>query len=326
MQHQGIEAVLECLLNRGLGNEDDTKWFAGVRHDDLIKALLDYLNAHRHFLGYCHIDGRQALNDRGVDAVISASGFKAGFQIKSHVDVAEPKFAANVKRQFAEALSYGLDHYYLLICSPLSDENKDFRMKIAHLLNEVALYQNIVFDAYGPLNTVTVLKHPPTVSRDELLIRKAISNDCLHEYEKGYEHLPEVDDFEIRAAEEILDEFGEDWWDSKAGAEAFEKLQKLVHQKQAEQFTSIFTPTLPPEIIQQRFSLIVEIENLLSQCRHSEHWNDHSEYKLPSWLDHVPEEMIPYTSIPNLLRIRESIAEFLARHLNTPQSTNSDNL
>ena len=313
-QHQGIEAVLECLLNRGLSTEDDTRWFAGVRHDDLIRTLLDYLNAHRHFLGYCHIDGRQALNDRGVDVVLLSGGFKAGFQIKSHVDVASDSFSANVKRQFAEALSYGLDHYYLLICSPLVDGDDDLRMKIAHLLNDVALYQKIRFDAFGPLNTITVFKRPPTVSREELLIRKAISDDCLHEYEKGYEHLPEVDDDEIRAAEERLDEFGDDWFESDAGIEAFEALQQLVHQKAAEQFANTFAPKLPPDITQKRSILISDIQHLLSQCRNCETWDDRSECKLPSWLDHVPEEMIPYTSIPNLLRIRESVSEFLERH------------
>jgi hypothetical protein len=118
--------------------------------------------------------------------------------------VASDAFSANVKRQFAEALSYGLDHYYLLICSPLVDDNHDFRMKIKHLLNDVALYQKITFDAFGPLNTITVFRQPPTVSREELLIRKAISDNCLHEYEKGYEHLPEVDDDDIRTAENHL--------------------------------------------------------------------------------------------------------------------------
>ena len=235
--------------------------------------------------------------------------------------MASDQFSANVKRQFAEALSYGLDHYYLLICSPLVDGNRDFRMKIAHLLNDVSLFQKIRFDAFGPLNTITIFKQSPRVAREELLIRKAISDDCLHEHEKGYEHLPEVDDDDIKAAEARLNEYGGDCYESNAGTEAFIALQHLVHQKQAQQFANTFAPTLPPEITQRRLVLIFDIQLLLSQCRGCEHWNDRSEYKLPSWLDHVPEEMIPYTSIPNLLRIRESVRELLERHRSlTPSS------
>ena len=82
-RRRDIEAVLECLLNRGLSSEDDTAWFTDVLHEDLIRILLSYLNDHRHFLGNCHIENRQALNDLGVDILLSSDTFKAGFQIKS---------------------------------------------------------------------------------------------------------------------------------------------------------------------------------------------------------------------------------------------------
>ena len=160
------------------------------------------------------------------------------------------------------------------------------------------------------------VRQPPNVSRDELLIRKAISDDCLHEHEKGYEHLPEVDDEDIRAAEERLDEFGDDWFDSDAGIEAYNTFQQVVHQKQAEQFANTFASTLPSDVAQRRSDLISNIKNVLTKCRKCEHWDDRSEYKLPSWLDHVPEKMIPYTSIPNLLRILDSVSELLRRHQN----------
>ncbi len=313
-QHNGIEAVIECLLNRGLSNEEDTCWFADVKHADLIQIFLDYLNSHRHFLGYCHIDSRQALNDRGVDVSLSSDTFKAGFQIKSHFDVASSDFSATVKRQFAEALSYGLSHYYLLICSPLYHGQSDFRMKIAHLLNDVALFQKVTFDTFGPLNTVTIFKQPLTITREELLIRKAISNQSLHEHEKGYEHLPEVYDDDIQIAEERLHDFGDDWVDSNEGMAAFKALQEEIERKQAEQFVVTFAPTLPAEVKQKRSELITEIHQLLAQCRACKSWDNRSEYKLPSWLDHVPESMIPYTAMSNLLRLRKSIMELLCRH------------
>lgn len=310
----GIAAVIECLLNRGLSAEDDTKWFTGISHDNLITTFLGYLNAHRHFLGYCCLDTRQALNDRGVDVLLTADGFKAGFQIKSHVDVSSKDFSANVKRQFAEALSHGLDHYYILICTPLVDDKQDYRMKIAHLINDIGLFQNVRFDAFDPLNTATIFKQPPTVAREELLIRRAILDDCLSEHEKGYEHLPEVEGYDIRIAEGQLDSFGDDWFETDQGMNVFAALTRVIQQKQADQFTNLFFPTLPPEVKQLRATLISEITQLLFRCRACKHWDDRSEYKLPSWLDHVPEEMIPYTSVPNLLRIRGNIEELLEKH------------
>lgn len=185
----------------------------------------------------------------------------------------------------------------------------------------MALYKGISFDTFGPLHTVTAFRQPPTVAREELLIRKAISDHCLNQYEKGYEHLPEVDDDDIRAAEKCLDEYGDDLFESEAGKKAFAALEQIVQQKQAEQFTNTFAPTLPPEIAKKREIMIGEIQQLLSQCRDCEHWDDRGEYKLPSWLDHVPEEMIPFTSIPNLLRIRENVSELLERIRNTAASS-----
>lgn len=310
----GIRSVLDCLLNRGIGSREETHWFDGVPHDTLIRTLLDYLNTHRHFLGYCQIDDRQALNDRGVDVVLSASGFKAGFQIKSHFDVTEKEFSANVKRQFAEALSHGLDHYYLLVCSALTGGKPNLEMRVHHVLNEIDLYKNVNFETFGPLNTVRIFNKPPKVSREELLVRKAIDDDCLHEHERGYEHLPEVSSDEIRKAQERLARLGDDWSDSSEALDDFRALEVLIQKEQAAQFSVMFAPTLPPDVRTQRAGLVSSILNTLARCRASISWDNRSELKLPSWLDHVPEEMIPYTSIQNLLRLDESVRELLRRH------------
>lgn len=315
MSRQGIEGILGCLLNRGTGTEEDTRFFIGVPHDELVRRLIDYLNAHRHFLGYCQIEPCQALNDKGVDIFLRSSGCTVGFQIKSHFDVQEDDFASNVKRQFAEALSYGLDLYYILICSALvKDGKKDYRMKVAHLQNEVRLFKGVRSETYGPLNTVVYFQGTIRVSRDELLARKAITVDALHDYERGYEHLPEVDDEEVRLAERKLDRFGDDWLESEEGEKSFRDLQDLIEKKQAEQFESKFLPTLPPEIRDRRAALVDAIRSLLRSCRECRSWYERSEDKLPQWLDHVPESMIPYTSLPNLLRIKESLGDYLQVH------------
>jgi hypothetical protein len=248
MSRQGIEGILGCLLDRGTGTEQDTHFFIGVSHDELVRRLIDYLNAHRHYLGYCQIEPCQALNDKGVDVFLRSSGCTVGFQIKSHFDVQEDDFASNVKRQFAEALSYGLDLYYILICSALVKEGKkDYRMKVAHLQNELRLFKAVRSETYGPLNTVVYFKGTIRVSREELLARKAIADDALHDYERGYEHLPEVDDKEVRLAKQRLDSFGSYWFELEQGDEAFRDLQDLIERKQAEQFESMFLPTFPSE-------------------------------------------------------------------------------
>lgn len=314
----GIFKVLGYLLNRGLSPEEDTKCFRDVRHADLVTTFLDYLNAHRNLLGYCHLENRHALNDRGVDILLTTGKFpisyRAGFQIKSPLDVADEKFSANVKRQFTEALSHGLDNYYILICCPLVDDNQDYRMKITHLLNELAQIKNVSFDAFGPQHTATIFKQPSTVSREELLIQNIITGDYLHEHEKGYESLPEVGSEEIQIAQQYYDSFDPGDIDNENMWKALVVLEEIIDQKQAEQFDKIFLPTLPPEVRKKREDLIAEILQLLSQCRASTLWGEDSGGRLPSWLDHVPEYMIPYTSLQNLLRICENLKEYLKRH------------
>jgi len=310
-------AILECLLNRGLSSDAETSWFTDVKHARLVDILKTYLDDHRHFLGHCRIEVRQALNDRGVDVLLTAKDFKAGFQIKSHFDVTEENFAANVKRQFAEALSYGLDHYYILICSPLVAGKMKFDAKISHLTNELSLFQNVHSDVFPPSYAVTLFRSPVRVSRNELHSRNALSDDCLEYYEKGYEHLSEPHDEELEEAVRQLDAI-EDDVDGENLGKALADLQYMTNRKLAEAFTLTVLPTLPPDIIQQREALIGNASRLLATLRNHEHWNDRCEYKLPNWLYHVPEYMLPYTSIPNLIRIKASLEEFVERLRSLP--------
>ncbi len=312
-RREGIVSVLDCLLNRGLGTEADTLEFADLKHDALVSKLVNYLNTHRHFLGYCHIEIGQALNDKGVDAILMANDCRVGFQVKSHFDVTEDDFASKVKRQFAEALSYGLDHYYILICSAMiKTGKKDLRQRVAHLLNEIRLFKGINFDAFGPLTAIQYFRSPIVVPRDELLRRKAITDDCLHDFEKGYENLPEVTSPAIVAAQKRLDEeYGDEWWEEEGGKAAWQELQRLIEQAEVDQFNSNFWPALPPEIQQKRADLISSVQMNIDRCRKCKSWGERNEYKLPQWLGHVEESMIPYTSLPNLLRIKETTTQYL---------------
>ena len=286
-----------------------------MSHDTLVNTIAQYLNAHRRFLSSYHIETTQALNDKGVDLILEADSSKIGFQIKSHFDVTEKNFNRKVKAPFAEALSYELDHYYVLFCcAMIKDGSNDYGMKVIHLRNEFELFRNVSFAVYGPQITASVFKSPPTVTRHELLLNDLITNDALHDHELGYEHLPEVLDEELTRAEQGLDAFGDDWFDSDEGKEAFDTYMATLHRRQGEQFTQHFLPTIPANVRDERAGLVSDATSLLLACRKCTSWNDRSEYKLGSWIEHVPQEMIPFTSLPNLLRIRESLLQYLKIH------------
>ena len=309
----GTQLVVDCLLNRGSSPDRDTEYFTRLRHDALIVDLTSYLNSHRHFLGLCRLERAQNLNDRGVDLFLLTNEEKIGFQIKSEYDVSEGSFAANVKRQFAEALSHSLTHYFILICASMEAHQS----KITHLMNEIELIHNIEFSIYSPNNLVIPFRDRPTVTRDELLSKQVIADDALYDYERGYEHLPEVMDIDIENAQKLVDAFGIDWWDSEGGIEANNALISVVQQKQRQQFDRDFYPTLPIEIKKKRKTLIATAIDLLKKCRACASWSDRSEYKLSSWVENIPEEMIPYTSIPSLLRIIDRLKEYYQIHVDT---------
>lgn len=315
MANQRFAKVLAALLGRGVCQADDTAIFAGMSHDDLVRRFVGYLNAHRHFLGYCNIEECHALNDKGVDIVVRGEDAKIGFQLKSHFDVGEEDFAAKVKRQMTESFAHGLDQYFILVCCPLRHGAKDYSQKISHLLNELSVLKTPYHTAFGPRNAAQYFRDLPPLTRDELLAQKAVGDDCLHDYEKGYEHLPEPDSDEIRRAEEHLNAFGEDWWDEQGGQEAFDRLEKLMNRRAAEQFTNEFLPTIPEDVRRRREGLVTRALSLLADGRKCQSWDDKSEYKLSQWIDHVPEEMIPYTSLPNLLRITTDLQRYLEIHL-----------
>lgn len=88
----------------------------------------------------------------------------------------------------------------------------------------------------------------------------------------------------------------------------------MHYKKKGEQFVRDFLSSIPPETRRRREALVTEILSLLVQLRQCKSWGERSEYKLNQWIENVPEEMIPYTSLPNLLRIKESLEKYLVTH------------
>jgi hypothetical protein len=134
MKNDQTIAHIFSILDRGIGTVDDTSYFDGKKHDELVEEFANYLDRHRPLISN-HLEITQALNDRGTDLILKNDNCKLGFQIKSHFDVNEKDFSANVKRQCTEASAHGLDKWYLLICSPLKSKGKDLSEKIQTLYN-----------------------------------------------------------------------------------------------------------------------------------------------------------------------------------------------
>jgi hypothetical protein len=161
-----------CLLDRGNGSSDETLYFAGKSHEDLVEEFCEYLEMHSSLIGSSHVEDTQALNDRGTDLHLKREGCKIGFQIKSPYDVSEDDFSANVKRQLAESSAHGLDKWILIICSPLQHEGHDHRGRINYLLSELSTYKTDYVEAYGPRNAVRYFNNPDPLSEAEF-------NGCL---------------------------------------------------------------------------------------------------------------------------------------------------
>lgn len=145
-------------------------------------------------------------------------------------------------------------------------------------------------------------------------IADAHERDRLLTFEIGYEEVETPTDSEIEAAAAKLDDLDADP-DSDEYLLALQTYQQLVDRKTADTFMAKVHARLSPAAQAHRAVLVAEIQELLAKCRASSTWDSRSEYKLPSWLELVPEEMIPYTSLPKLMRIRSNLQEYLRRHI-----------
>jgi len=144
-----------------------------------------------------------------------------------------------------------------------------------------------------------------------LELREAGVRDRLLTFERGFEDITLPTDDDIEEASSKLDELSEE---SEEYLEALSHYNRLVAKKTADAFMKSVHPTLSPGVQRLRLELTTAISKLLETCRSCKTWGDRSEYKLPGWLEYVDEEMIPYTSLPNLRKIKVNLEELLRRH------------
>ena len=310
-----MKDVVLALLNRGVEADKETEWFEEMRHDELISRLIKHLDAHRHFMRSVEIEVTQALNERGVDVHLRSARCSIGIQLKSHGDVMNRDFALKVKAQLAESLTYGLDTYFVLMCAAVvSRKGDDNRQKINQLKNQMLQVQGVDVIPIGPQNLVKCLREQPTVAREEMLLLGAIEDSCLRDYERGYEHCSEPATPDIVNAREAYESLGDNALDTEEGYSAFLKLKRLIEDEQIRLFEEQIQPLLPSDVWLRRKELATSLFGLLRKCRSCRSWTDRSEYKLPSWMDHVEERMVPFVSLPKLLQIEQSVNRYLEVH------------
>lgn len=171
MDKQRVIAHVSCMLNRGMATAAETSHFADRPHDQLVERLGQYLNLHQPFLADIHLERSHALNEKGVDLLLTAFGARIGFQIKSHFDVTEGNFNANVKRQLAESRTHGLDKYYVLVCCPIANNGNQYGLKISTLINDLSVMKTDYHCAYGPESAVKLFDGTAALSQPEFAAR-----------------------------------------------------------------------------------------------------------------------------------------------------------
>lgn len=125
---------------------------------------------------------------------------------------------------------------------------------------------------------------------------------------QGFEELPAPTTDEIKYAANMRDlhdvDEDEHW--------TFQQiLTEAVHRESAKQFREEFLPSVPDDVQVLRNQLSTQVMSILAQCRRCPAWSERSEYKLPQWIEYVDEQMIPYTSLPKLVRIKNSLERYL---------------
>ena len=143
----------------------------------------------------------------------------------------------------------------------------------------------------------------------------------LLQLDQGYESLQQPpNDEEIKEAMDRADKLGSECdfdFDASGFGEyvqSVEHLDNIIRTRLANQYATEILPTIPEEFQGKREDMIRRIKNLLELCRQFKSWDDRSESKLSQWMESVPEGMMPYTSLSNLMKIESNLHRYLSIH------------
>lgn len=76
----------------------------------------------------------------------------------------------------------------------------------------------------------------------------------------------------------------------------------------------------PQNFREIRNTLLLEINNLLFECRNTKSWDHRSEYKLSCWLEDKSEQELYFSTLSDLIVIRNNLKEYLKIHLEMDKS------
>jgi len=147
--------------------------------------------------------------------------------------------------------------------------------------------------------------------------RYFITLEELLAFDRGYESLPPPTNEEILEAMERAQDLGLECkydLDSEEYRRAVCDLEELQELQRRQEYCTDVLLESPEDLRAKREDLVMDIQLLLGRCRKCVSWDDRSEYKLSQWIEFIPENMIPYTSLSNLLRIKKSLKRYLSIH------------
>lgn len=157
MNSEDLVTRISILLNKPTYDESEVKYFENKRHDDSVEELRQFFMKNMDYIGNPQFETLQGLNDHGVDLILKThDNIKIGFQVKSHVDVSKDDFASKVKAQITESAFHGIHKLYLLVCSPYTSGDKNYKSRISHLLSELSSYKTNFCCSYSPSSCVGV--------------------------------------------------------------------------------------------------------------------------------------------------------------------------
>ncbi len=133
----------------------------------------------------------------------------------------------------------------------------------------------------------------------------------LLSFAQGYEKLPIPTTADIERANALVCGVDDEVYLSR-----IPQFEEALYRPMAEQFAEHAESHFPAEVLALRHELATDIGNLLRELRACKSWDDKSELKLFSWIEHVPESLLPFTSLPKMIAIRDNLRRYLEIHQN----------
>lgn len=134
---QYLEEQLNALLSVGFASREDTALFKGIKHDDYVENLQQYLFNFGTWVETPMLKNVQGLNDRGIDlkAEFKVANYIVGFQVKSFNDIDAPDFSPKLWKQIGQSGSYPVDMLFVILCADMT--YKSHYQKVRRFVAEI---------------------------------------------------------------------------------------------------------------------------------------------------------------------------------------------